>query len=58
MAPMFSKSFARSARKSLLPEKVSPAKAQSVAAFLKVFLCAFAPLREKIFPQKGLNHLH
>jgi hypothetical protein len=27
------------------------AKAQSAAAFLKGFLCAFAPLREKIFFQ-------
>jgi hypothetical protein len=25
------------------------AKAQSAAAFLKTFLCAFAPLREKYF---------
>jgi hypothetical protein len=25
------------------------AKAQSAAAFLRVFLCAFAPLREKCF---------
>ncbi len=28
-------------------EKISPAKAQSAAAFLNGFLCAFAPLREK-----------
>jgi hypothetical protein len=32
-----------------LYEKMSRAKAQSVAAFLKAFLCAFAPLREKSF---------
>jgi hypothetical protein len=30
-------------------EKISPAKAQSAAAFLSGFLCAFAPLREKNF---------
>jgi len=30
-------------------EKISHAKAQSAAAFLKGFLCAFAPLREKYF---------
>jgi hypothetical protein len=28
-------------------EKISRAKAQSAIAFLKGFLCAFAPLREK-----------
>jgi len=29
------------------------AKAQSAAAFLKGFLCAFAPLREKYLPGVG-----
>jgi hypothetical protein len=28
---------------------MSPAKTQSATAFLKAFLCAFAPLREKVF---------
>src|SRR6185503_16996534 len=32
-------------------EKISRAKAQSAAAFLRDSLCAFAPLREKIFSQ-------
>jgi hypothetical protein len=35
--------------KSTSDEKISRAKAQSAAAFLKGFLCAFAPLREEIF---------
>jgi hypothetical protein len=44
-APLMKRNFSRKG-----------AKAQSAAAFLKSFLCAFAPLRERSSPASLLQH--